>query len=54
MSEQSQHPDYEMEEFFEATEPEHHRAFADPTRQRIVKLLYERAATTKQLAEALG
>lgn len=43
-----------MEEFFEAAEPEHHKAFADPTRQRIVNLLYERAATTKQLAEALG
>lgn len=43
-----------MEESFEADEPEHHRAFADPTRQRIVNLLYERAATTKQLAQALG
>jgi DNA-binding transcriptional ArsR family regulator len=46
-------PDYEMEEFFEAGEPGHFRAFADPTRQRITNLLYERAATTKQLAGAL-
>lgn len=43
-----------MEEFFEAGEPGHFRAFADPTRQRITNLLYERAATTKQLAGALG
>ena len=54
MVENSGFPDYEMEEFFEADEPEHHRAFADPTRQRIVNLLFERAASTKQLAEALG
>jgi len=54
MSEHKAGPDYEMEEFFEAGEPGHFRAFADPTRQRIVSLLYERAATTKQLAGALG
>ena len=54
MTEQRQILDYSMEEFFEATEPEHHKAFADRTRQRIVNLLFERAATTKQLAEALG
>lgn len=54
MTEQKRIPDYEMEEYFEATEPEHFKAFADSTRHRIVSLLYERAATTKQLAEALG
>jgi len=54
MDEQRSSPDYEMEEFFEAGEPGHFRAFADPTRQRIVSLLYERAATGKQLAGALG
>lgn len=43
-----------MEDFFEAGEPGHFKAFADPTRQRIVSLLYERAATGKQLAVALG
>jgi len=43
-----------MEEFFEAGEPGHFKAFADSTRQRIVSLLYERAATGKQLAGALG
>lgn len=43
-----------MEEFFEAGEPRHFKAFADPTRQRIVSLLYELAATGKQLAGALG
>ena len=46
--------DYEMGEYSEATTPEHFKAFAEPTRQRIVNLLYERAATTKQLAGALG
>ncbi len=30
------------------------KAFADPTRQRIVSLLEEQPATTKQLAEAPG
>jgi DNA-binding transcriptional ArsR family regulator len=54
MDEQRTGPGYEMEEFFEAGEPGHFRAFADPTRQRIVTLLYERAATGKQLAGALG
>ena len=43
-----------MEEFFEAGEPGHFKAIADSTRQRIVSLLYERAATGKQLAGALG
>jgi DNA-binding transcriptional ArsR family regulator len=47
-------PGYEMEESFEATEPEHFRAVADPTRQKILQLLRERAATTKQLATAFG
>lgn len=54
MIEQKRKPDYEMEEYFEGTEPEHFKAFADGTRHRIVGLLYERAATTKQLADALG
>ena len=54
MVEHNKSPDYEMGEHFEATKPEHFKAFADPTRQRIVNLLYERAATTKQLSEALG
>lgn len=47
-------PGYEMEEFFEGTEPEHFRAVADPTRQKIMQLLRERAATTKELAQAFG
>lgn len=54
MTKHSEFPDYEMEAFFEAAEPGHHKAFANPMRQRIVNLLYERAATGKQLAEALG
>lgn len=54
MGEQMRRPGYEMEDFFEAGEPGHFKAFADPTRQRIVSLLYERAATGKQLAGVLG
>ncbi len=54
MDEQKGRPDYEMEEFFEAGGPGHFKAFADSTRQRIVSLLYERAATGKQLSGALG
>ena len=54
MDEQKRGPGYEMRDYFEAGEPRHFKAFADPTRQRIVSLLYERAATGKQLAGALG
>lgn len=54
MDDQKRTPDYEMEEFFEGTEPEHFRAVADPTRQKIMELLRERAATTKELAQAFG
>lgn len=50
MADRRQYPVYEIEEFFEATEPEHHEAFADLTRQRIVSLLFEQPATTEQLA----
>lgn len=38
----------------EATSPDQFKAFGDTTRQRIIALLRERAATTKQLSEALG
>ncbi|CAN5590195.1 hypothetical protein BH24ACT22_BH24ACT22_01700 [soil metagenome] len=54
MSESHKKPDYELEEVLKVTEPEQYRAFGDPMRQRIISLLTEKAATTSQLAEALG
>lgn len=48
-------PDYEfLHECLEVSDPEQFRAVGDPTRSRIISLLTERAATTSQLAEALG
>jgi DNA-binding transcriptional ArsR family regulator len=46
--------DYDLDEILEVRRPEQFRAVGDPTRQRIISLLSERAATTSQLAEALG
>jgi DNA-binding transcriptional ArsR family regulator len=43
-----------LDEILEARRPDQFRAVGDPTRQRIISLLSERAATTSQLAEALG
>jgi DNA-binding transcriptional ArsR family regulator len=46
-------PDYDLDEVLELTTPEQLKALGDPLRVRIVGLLAERAATTKQLAVAL-
>ncbi len=46
--------DYELDDVLEVRRPDQFRAVGDPTRQRIISLLSERAATTSQLAEALG
>ena len=54
MSEAPKKPDYELEDVLEVRDPEQYRAFGDPVRQRIISLLSEKAATTSQLAEALG
>ena len=54
MGERRGKPDYEAEELLEVREPDQFRAVGDPTRHRIISLLSERAATTSQLAEALG
>lgn len=54
MFNQLDNPDYELEEVVEVGRPEQFRAFGDATRQKILGLLSERAATTSQLAEALG
>lgn len=48
-------PDYEFSrEVLEVKDPGQFKAVGDPTRSRIISLLSERAATTSQLAEALG
>ena len=54
MSEKRNKPDYELEEILKVKEPEQFRAIGDSTRSRIISLLSEKAATTSQLAAALG
>jgi DNA-binding transcriptional ArsR family regulator len=47
-------PDYEAEDILVVADTEQLRALADDARHRIVALLRERAATTTELAEAVG
>jgi DNA-binding transcriptional ArsR family regulator len=47
-------PDYELDDVLRVEAPAQFKAVGDPTRHRIISLLSERAATTSQLAEALG
>ena len=47
-------PDYALADSLTITEPEQYKALFEPTRQEIVSLLLERAATTAELAETLG
>lgn len=47
-------PDYELAETLELTDPAEYRALFEETRQQIVSLLLERAATTSELAEVIG
>lgn len=48
-------PDYEfLHKVLDVRDPEQFKAVGDPTRSRIISLLGEKAATTSQLAEALG
>ncbi len=54
MSEAYKKPDYELEEVLKVREPKQFQAIGDPTRQRIISLLSEKAATTSQLAQALS
>ncbi|HET7480927.1 MAG TPA: winged helix-turn-helix domain-containing protein [Rubrobacteraceae bacterium] len=55
MTEKRGKPDYDFaQEVLEVRDPEQFKAVGDATRQRIISLLTERAATTSQLAEALG
>jgi DNA-binding transcriptional ArsR family regulator len=46
--------DYELEPMVRADTPVHLKALADPTRVTILDLVLERAATTTELADALG
>lgn len=46
--------DYELEDTVRAETPEQLRALGNETRDQILTLLSERAATTTQIAEALG
>jgi DNA-binding transcriptional ArsR family regulator len=55
MGEGRRKPDYEFSrDVLRVTKPEQLKAVGDSTRSRIISLLSERAATTSQLAEALG
>lgn len=54
MAGESRKPDYALDEVLEVRETAQFRAAGDPTRSRIISLLSEKAATTSQLAEALG
>lgn len=46
--------DYEMEDFLHADTREQFRALGNVTREEVLSLLSERAATVSQLAEAMG
>ncbi len=46
--------DYEMEDFMRADSTEHYKALGNPTREQVMALLSERAATITQLAAAMG
>lgn len=54
VSEKRNKPDYQLEEVLKVREPKQFQAIGDPTRQRIISLLSEKAATTSQLAQALA
>jgi DNA-binding transcriptional ArsR family regulator len=54
MADQSAVPDYQLAETLQLSEPKQYRALFEDTRLKIVDLLLERAATTSELANALG
>ena len=47
-------PDYELDEYVEASTPAQLKAIGHRTRATILDMVLERAATTTELAEALG
>lgn len=54
MTDQTNYPDYTLDESLRLTTPEQLKALGDSTRQKILAFLGQQSATTKQLAEALG
>jgi DNA-binding transcriptional ArsR family regulator len=54
MTDQTNFPDYQLDEVLALTTVDQLRALSNTTRQQILGLLTQRAATTKQLAEALA
>ena len=46
--------DYDLDDVVHATTTEHFKALGDPTRRTIIDLVTERAASTTELAAALG
>ena len=46
-------PDYDLDEMVVVTAPEQLRALADPLRATLLELLLERAATVKEMAQAV-
>lgn len=54
MTDQTNYPDYTLDESLHLTTPEQLKALGDSTRQKILAFLGQQSATTKQLAEALG
>lgn len=53
MADQTTAPDYELADTLELTEPAQYRALFQTTREQIITLLLERAATTAELSLAL-
>jgi DNA-binding transcriptional ArsR family regulator len=53
MTDHTVFPDYDLEGVLDLTTTEQFKAIGDPTRQKILGLLGQRASTTKQVAEAL-
>jgi DNA-binding transcriptional ArsR family regulator len=54
MTDQTGIPGYPLDDVLELTTPEQLKALADPTRQRILGLIGQQAASTKQLSELLS
>lgn len=48
------HPDYELPDSMEITDPAQYKALFEETRHQIVGLLLERAATISELSQVLG
>lgn len=54
MTDHTNYPDYPLDKTLDLTTPEQLKAMGDPARQKILAVLGQQSATTKQLAEILG